>query len=83
MPNAAHDARAQLVQLAAEAPADDGAVADLAAGTARGLEHERALVCARDERGQRLADVDREGDEGADAERHLLLGDEWRSWPCY
>ena len=42
---------------------------------AGGLQHERALVAAGDERGQRLADVDRERHEGADAERRLLLGD--------
>ena len=74
--DAAHDARAQLVQLAADAPADDGAVADLAGGPARGLQDERALVRAGDERGQRLGDVDRERDERADAERHLLFGED-------
>ena len=54
----------------------DGAVAHLAGEPARGLQDERALVGAGDERGQRLADVDGEGDERADAERHLLLGDD-------
>ena len=71
-----HDARAQLVQLAADAPADDGAIADLRGEPAGGLQDERALVAAGHDGGQRLADVDGEGDEGSDSEGHLLFGDD-------
>ena len=73
--DAPHDARAQFVQLSADAPADHGAIADLAGGPAGRLQDERPLVGSGHQRGQRLGDVDRQRDERSDAKRHLLFGE--------